>query len=130
MLSCSGHSNKEISSKNKAQIATEMKMVSWQGRLLKIYLRIKRFFHPPTGELDIETKRAELEALGRKIKPTNNLQFTAVVADSVQPNGLSPPVLLLTELSSISMAEPIAEAPLILIALWLLILPVQPKLEP
>ncbi len=83
MLSCSGHSNKEMSSKNKAQIATEMKMASWQGRLLKIYLRIKRFFHPPTGELDVETKRAELEALGRKIKPTNNLQFTAVVADSV-----------------------------------------------
>ena len=78
------------SSKDNAQIATEMKMVSWQGRLLKIYLRIQRFFRPPTGELDIEKKRAKLEATGKKFKPTFNLQCTALNADSISAEWIVP----------------------------------------
>jgi acetyl esterase/lipase len=78
------------SKKDNAQIATEIKMLSWQGRLLKIYLRIQRFFHPPTGELDVEKKRAKLEATGKRFKPTFSFQSTALVADSVSAEWIVP----------------------------------------
>ena len=90
MHSCSEQSNKETSSIDKGQIATEMKMFSWQGRLLKIYLRVRRFFNRPTGELDVEKKRAKLEALGRKFKPSTKLQLAAVFADSVSAEWIVP----------------------------------------
>jgi len=66
-------------------------MVSWQGRLLKTYCRVQRFFHRPTGELNVEKKRNELEALSRKFKPTINLQCITVVANSVLAEWVVPP---------------------------------------
>jgi acetyl esterase/lipase len=65
-------------------------MVSWQGKLLKTYYRLQRFFYRPTGELDVENKRARLEALSKKVKPSNDLQYTAVIADSVSAEWVAP----------------------------------------
>ena len=65
-------------------------MVSWQGKLLKTYYRLQRFFYRPTGELDVENKRARLEALSKKAKPSNDLQYTAVIADSVSAEWVVP----------------------------------------
>jgi len=69
-------------------------MISWQGRFLKTYFRIQRFFHRPTGELDVAKERAGLEALAARFKSSINPQCTPVVADSVPAEWVVPPGVL------------------------------------
>jgi len=47
--------------------------------------------HPPTGELDVATKRAGVEAKAGGLKPAIDLQVTAVNAGGVQAEWLVPP---------------------------------------
>jgi len=117
MFSCSGQSNRVKSSKDNSQITIEIKMASWQGKLLRTYLRIQRFFRPPTGELDLEKKRDRLEAAGKKFKPVFNIECTHLFVDSVSAEWVIPSSAYKIRLSFTSTAVPITEAPLTLIDL-------------
>ena len=69
-------------------------MPSWQSRLVVAYYRLQRVLHPPTGELDVATARADLEATAGGFKPAIDLQVTAANAGGVQAEWLVPPDVL------------------------------------
>lgn len=58
-------------------------MVSWQANILKTIFRVRRLLNPPTGVLDVQKERQELEALTAKFKSPHAHRFTPVQAGSV-----------------------------------------------
>ena len=69
-------------------------MPSWQGQVLKTYLRMQRLFSPPRRELDVQKDRAELEALAEMFKLQARIECAPVTARGVPaewivPSGLS-----------------------------------------
>ena len=71
-------------------------MLSWQARVLKAYLHIKRLVSPTRGKLDVQKERVELEALAAMFKPPANIHRTTIVANDV-PSEWIAPVNLSTE---------------------------------
>ena len=71
-------------------------MLSWQARVLKAYLHIKRLVSPTRGILDVQKERVELEALAAMFKPPANIHRTTIVANDV-PSEWIVPVNLSTE---------------------------------
>jgi acetyl esterase/lipase len=66
-------------------------MASWQCRFLKLYYRLQRLLHRPTGELDVSKERAKLEALAGKFESKIDVQHTPVTASGVPAEWLAPP---------------------------------------
>jgi acetyl esterase/lipase len=65
-------------------------MVSWQGRVLETYLRIRRRFGDQSGRLDVARERADVEALARMFKPLGPIQSEPVVASGVPAEWIVP----------------------------------------
>jgi len=65
-------------------------MISWQGRLLTLYYRIKKWLQRP-GAFDLIRERADLEALGRQWGPKFEGKPDFVNADGVPGAWLVPP---------------------------------------
>lgn len=66
-------------------------MLSWQGRLLKIYMRLRNQLHRPPEEMDIAQHRAELESLGNIFKTIRKLECQSIDADGVSAEWLRLP---------------------------------------
>jgi acetyl esterase/lipase len=66
-------------------------MISWQGRLLKVFFRIQRLLKPPPAVLDVAAARAELDAMGARFGRSTKAQRTAVDAGGVRAEWLDQP---------------------------------------
>jgi acetyl esterase/lipase len=65
-------------------------MLSWQGYILILYMRINRFFYNRSGELNVEKDRQDLESMTKMFKPLVPIQCTPVVADNVPAEWITP----------------------------------------
>jgi monoterpene epsilon-lactone hydrolase len=65
-------------------------MLSWQGYILILYMRINRFFYNRSGELNVEKDRQDLESMTKMFKPLVPIECTPVVADNVPAEWITP----------------------------------------
>ena len=68
-----------------------MTMPSWQFRLIKTVFRLRRFFNPTTGGLDVEKERSETEALAANFKTHVRLVCTPVDVNKVPAEWIATP---------------------------------------
>lgn len=66
-------------------------MPSWQSHLIKTVFRLKRIFNPPTGVLDVEKARVEMEAMAANFKTRLKLTCTPVDANKVPAEWIAAP---------------------------------------
>jgi monoterpene epsilon-lactone hydrolase len=69
-------------------------MSSWQFQILKIYLLLKRRFSKQSGELDIATERADVEAMTKMFKPLSRVEYSPIEANGVAAEWIVPPNVL------------------------------------
>jgi len=65
-------------------------MLSWQARVLEIYLVTKRRFSDQSGELDVARERADVESMARMFRPLCAIQCESVVANGVPAEWIVP----------------------------------------
>ena len=65
-------------------------MLSWQARVLEIYLVSKRRFSDQSGELDVARERADVESMARMFRPLCAIQCESVVANGVPAEWIVP----------------------------------------
>jgi monoterpene epsilon-lactone hydrolase len=65
-------------------------MVSWQGRVLETYLRIRNRFGDQSGRLDVARERADVESLAGMFKPLGPMQCEPVTANGVPAEWIVP----------------------------------------
>ena len=58
-------------------------MLSWQARVLKQYFRLRRFFTPAAGVLDVQQERAATEALAARFTAPVHVQCVPVTINGV-----------------------------------------------
>lgn len=65
-------------------------MLSWQARLLKQYFRLRRFFAPAAGVVDVQQERATTEALAARFAAHVRVQSMPVTINGVGGEWLVP----------------------------------------
>jgi len=90
MLSCSDQNRMVTPNDGKSPVIRETKMISWQCRLIKQYLRIKHLLYPSTGKFDVAKKRENLDSLGQKFKTGFDLKSKPVVVGGVPAERIVP----------------------------------------
>jgi len=66
-------------------------MPSWQFHLLKTVFLLRRFFNPPSGEVNFDKERLDIEALGANFKTTIELTCAQVDVSGVPAEWISTP---------------------------------------
>jgi epsilon-lactone hydrolase len=66
-------------------------MSSWQSRIIKTVFRVKRFFSPPTGTLDVAKSRAFTEAMAANFRTKFKLKITPISANGVPAEWIDTP---------------------------------------
>jgi monoterpene epsilon-lactone hydrolase len=71
----------------------EEDMQSWQGYILRFYMRLNRFLTNRSGTLDVEKDRHNLEEMAKLFKPLAPVECRPVIVNNIPAEWIAPPGL-------------------------------------